>query len=467
MSRTSRRHVIAGSGAALAGAYLAACGSEVGGGGAAAPATSGGAGGQVNWLVRSGKEENGGQEKVFEPMLKEKLPKVKIERIVVPSDQYIPKINSMAAANETLEIWGFGGNYYDYWWRKLPQDLTSYISADKWDVGKYFQDGLMDIFKINGKYYGVSQLSTYGSVLLYNKDLLDKAGLKAPPVDWDDASWTMDKYLEYATKLTKDPSTPNGVFGTSMDLWAKMTSLPFLWGGDSWTKEHYANFIAEKTNFNSEPVLQAHTYLQDLIYKHKVMPDPATAKSLGQLGNPFKTGKIAMSLDGGWLYWTSSDIKDFKFGFAALPKGKANKNISFNDFWIMGRWAKNKDAAWQVMRVLSSVEATSKYAEMTFTPPTPRESLSSFLKGVSKASGQSIEDLTKVTTGAIKKERSQESPDHLFLQHPKINDIYSQELDVLTNNKEKAADWVPRVGKIMDSTVKAIYDQFKDSRPKD
>ena len=50
--------------------------------------------------------------------------------------------------------------------------------------------------------------------------------------------------------------------------------------------------------------------------------------------------------DGGWLFWTMSDIKDFKMGYAALPKAKTNKHINFNDFWIMGRWSTNKDAAW-------------------------------------------------------------------------------------------------------------------------
>ena len=35
------------------------------------------------------------------------------------------------------------------------------------------------------------------------------------------------------------------------------------------------------------------------------------------------------------------------------------------------------------------------------------------------------------------------------------------------NNQEKPTTWVPRVAKIMDETVKGIYDQFKDSRPKD
>jgi multiple sugar transport system substrate-binding protein len=459
-----------GSAAAVAGVgVLAACSGpqiEGGPGGGQTGQSGSGAGGKVVWLVRSTTAENTGQEKVFEPMIKQKLPNVTVERVIVPQDNYIPKINAMAAAQEPLEIWGFGGNYYDYWWRGLPQDLTSYITADKWDVNTYFQPGLMDIYKINNKYYGLSQLTTYGSVLLYNKDLLDQAGLAPPPVSWDDASWTMDKALEYALKLTKNAGKPDATYGMELDLWAPMTSLPYLWGGDSWMPEHYSQFIAQKTTFNSDPVLQSHTFLQDLVYKHQVMPDPATLKSLGQLGDTFKTGKIAMKLDGGWEYWNVSEVKDFKFGFSALPTAKTNKNINFDDFWIMGRWSKNKDSAWQVMRVLTSVEATTAYSQMSFTPPTPKDSLQAWLTKVSAASGQSVADLTKVTTGAIEKKRSQESPDHLFIQHPKIEQTYAQELSVLTNNQEKATTWVPRVGKIMDDTVKGIYDQFKDSRPK-
>ena len=364
MSQTSRRHIMFGAGAAIAGGVLAACGSEVGGGGAPAPAagaggTAGGAAGTVNWLVRSGKEENGGQEKVFEPMLKEKLPKVKVERIVVPQDQYIPKINSMAAANESLELWGFGGNYYDYWWRKLPQDLTSYITADKWDVNTYFHAGLMDRFKINGKYYGVSQLSTFGSVLLYNKDLLDKAGLKAPPVDWNDASWTMDKALEYATKLTKDPGSPNGTFGMSLDLWAKMTSLPYLWGGDSWTKEHYTDFIAPKSNFNSEAVLQSHTFLQDLIYKHKVAPTPEEETALGDQLALIQSGKVAMRFGNpgdnsaykptGMPY----DVGVFPLGPSGTKRGVGGGGTG----WAIAGPTKQPEEAWAFLQLITSKEA--------------------------------------------------------------------------------------------------------------
>lgn len=423
--------------------------------------------GKVAWLVRTTPQENRGQEEIFEPAIKKALPGIEIERIVVPSNQYIPKINAMAAAQESLELWGFGGNYFDYWWRGLPQDLTPYINADKWNTGDYFQPGLMDIYKINNKYYGLSQLTTYGSMMVYNRDMLDRAGLKYPPVDWDDASWTTDRLLEYALKMSKNWGKPDGEYGVFMPLWASMTSWPYLWGGDAWAPEHYTEFIAQKTAFNSDAVLQSHQFNYDLVWKHQVSPDPGVQKSMEQFQTPFKTGRVGMMLDGGWMYWNTSDIKDFKFGYAALPRGKANKNINFNDFWIMGRWSKNKDAAWKVMRVITGVQETSDYSRLSGTPPTPRASLTPWLEGISKISGQSVADLTKVTTGAIVKARSQESPDHIFIQHPKIDQTYVQEKDALMNDQEKPATWVPRVGKILDETVKGIYDQFKDSRPKE
>jgi multiple sugar transport system substrate-binding protein len=465
---TTRRTAIGGALLTVGGVLVAACEGPVQVQRAGQEAAQGSSqSGKVAWLVRTTPQENKGQEEVFEPAIKRQHPNLQIERIVVPQAQYIPKINAMAAAQESLEIWGFGGNYYDYWWRGLPQDLTPYINADKWNINDYFQPGLMDIYKINNKYYGLSQLTTYGSVMVYNKDMFDAAGLKHPPVDWEDTTWTTDRMLEYAQKLTKNWGKPDADYGVRVDLWLQGTSWPFLWGGDSWAPEHYTDFIAQKTNFNSDPVLQSHQFMQDLIWKHQVAPDPAARQSQAQLSSPFKTGKIGMFLDGGWLYWTTSDIREFKFGFAALPRQRANKNINFNDFWIMGRWSKNKDAAWKVMRTLTGVQETSDYARVSGTPPTPKQSLSAWLEGITKVTGQSIADLTKVTTGAIVKSRSQESPDHIFIQHPKISDTYEQELTVLLNNQEAATTWVPRVGRIMDETVKGIHDQFKASRPKD
>ena len=85
-----------------------------------------------------------------------------------------------------------------------------------------------------------------------------------------------------------------------------------------------------------------------------------------------------------------------------------------------------------------------------------------------KISGQSVADLTKVTTGAIVKSRSQESPDHLFLQYPKISTTYDNESAALWNHSDAtAANVIPNLAKVMDQTVLDIYNQFKDSMPKD
>jgi multiple sugar transport system substrate-binding protein len=407
----------------------------------------------VNWLVRTTPEENKGQETIFEPALKAALPDVKVSRIIVPAAEYIPKINTMAAANESLEIWGFGGNYFDYWARKLPQSLDSYVSGDKWDVKNYFLPGLSDIYTVKGHLYGLPQLTCYGSNVVYNKDLYDAAGLKHPPLDYNDTTWNMDRLLSDAQKLTKNYGAPDATYGISMAIWDRMTSLSYLWGGDSWLPEHYTNFIAQKTNFSGAENMAGHQFNQDLIYKYKVHPDPSTNQGLSQFANPFKTGKIGMVMDGGWQYWTTSDITEFKVGVAPIPWFKTNKTIIFDDFWIMGRWAKNKDGAWPLMRLLTSVEATTKYSGLSGTPPTPRESTASWAKGRATFFGVTEAEMTKMLAQSIDK-RVQESPDHLFLQHPKIDDTYNNEIAALFNHSDAtAAATFPAITKSMDLVV--------------
>jgi multiple sugar transport system substrate-binding protein len=375
----------------------------------------------------------------------------------------------MAAAQQSLEVWGFGGNYYDYWARKMPQSLDSYISGDKWDLKSYFLPGLPEIYNIHGHQYGLPQLTCYGCNVVYNKNLFDAAGLPYPPMDYNDKSWTIDKMLEYAQKMTKNPGAPDAQYGCLVVIGQLMNSLAYLFGGDSWVPEHYTNFIAQKTNFNSPEVIAGHQWRQDLIYKQKVHPDPSALQGTSQFTTPFKTGKIAMVLDGGWQYWTISDITDFKFGYAAIPySAKTDKNTIYDDFWIMGRWAKNKDGAWQVMRVLTSVDAATKYSVQSGTPPTPRDATDPWAKKVADRVGEPLEKVKTLLSTSIEKGRIQESPDHLFLQYPKISTTYDNESAALWNHADATADKViPAIAKVMDQTVLDIYNPFKDAMPKE
>ena len=70
--------------------------------------------------------------------------------------------------------------------------------------------------------------------------------------------------------------------------------------------------------------------------------------------------------------------------------------------------------------------------------------------------------------GAIEAKRTQESPDHLFVQYGKIDDTYTNEISPFSTEASATADKVfPALTKKLDDVVLGIYNQFKDSLPKE
>ena len=64
--------------------------------------------------------------------------------------------------------------------------------------------------------------------------LFDEAKIPYPPTSWDDKSWTWDKFVEMAKKLTKNYDDPNtGVYGAGTgELWPKFDAIPLIFGKD-------------------------------------------------------------------------------------------------------------------------------------------------------------------------------------------------------------------------------------------
>jgi hypothetical protein len=128
----------------------------------------------------------------------------------------------------------------------------------------------------------------------------------------------------------------------------------------------------------------------------------------------------------------------------------------------MGRWATHKDAAWKVLRVLTSVEATTQYSRLSRTPPAPRQSTEAWAQDRAEFFGLSLDQLLKMLGQSIDK-RIQESPEHIFLQHPRIDDTYNNEIAALWNHADaSAATVMPGVTLAIDRTVVDIYHEYKN-----
>ncbi len=421
--------------------------------------------GKIRFYTRGGEVETRGQAEILIPTFKEVAPEVEVEHLIFAAgtagETYTTKLYTMWAAGDPPDVWGFGQNYMAFWARGMLEDLTPYIVRDKYDLNQ-FHKGLPEIFRINGKYYGIPQLTTFGTLLFYNKDLFAKEGLKPPPVDWDDTSWTFDVLLEYARKLTKNPGTPEAIYGLAFNPQLP-TMLGWLWGGDCFLPEHYTTGVAPRTQIESQPSLEGHQWAQDIRWKHQVSPRPGVDPTQG-IG--FIQGRYAMDINGGWNFWGYTVIKDFRWGAAAIPIKVTNKNVNYNDFWEMASQSRNKEAAWAFIKHVASAEIQRKYSELTGTPPTQKAAMDVWYRRYEGI--MTRDELEKVTQGAIEPKRSQESPDHLFIDWSiKIAPTYSQEIwGPISRNEGNARDIIARGKPAYDAVVNEIYNEWKDKLPK-
>ena len=195
-----------------------------------------------------------------------------------------------------------------------------------------------------GKLYGLPCIIG-GTVMFYNKDLLDKAGVTRIPTNT----------TELAAAAQKVSNAPN-VWGFQVP----MTDKDFTWyfhyhaihnlGGDIISKDQ------KRVLFNTTPVMQATQVSVDLILKDKVQPP------VGQYDREagvalFKGGRIAFLHDEPLrLAVFRSEGLPFKWDFVnpvGAPNGKRTI-FSTTGHWVMASKSKNKDAAWELIKFLAS-----------------------------------------------------------------------------------------------------------------
>jgi multiple sugar transport system substrate-binding protein len=115
-------------------------------------------------------------------------------------------------------------------------------------------------------------------------------------------------------------------------------------------------------------------FLQDLIWKDKIVPDPATWPA--ESGDAFEQGKAAMEANGSWLVATDL-AAGLDFGIAPLPKGPAGRATSINPTGVVVyKRTKSPEAAWAFVKYLASPAAQTKLMELKASLPANKAVLS-------------------------------------------------------------------------------------------
>jgi multiple sugar transport system substrate-binding protein len=281
-------------------------------------------------------------------------------------DAYWDKLQTGLAAGAGPDVFAMDGPLFpDYQGRDVLLDLKPYVESSGYDLTQLADQGVADFTTADGGQYGLPRdLNTI--VLYYNKVMFDAAGIPYPDETWD---WA--KLRDVAKQLTKDDNgdgTPD-----QWGFYTETTDMENFWSSAVW--QNGGDILApdgKSTVLGTDQAAGGIQFLQDLIWKDKVMPDPAIS---AETGDAFEQGKAAMEANGSWLVPTLQ-AAGINLGIAPLPSGPAGRFTSVNPTGaVVNKASKSPDAAWEFVKYLASPAAQEQLMQLKASLPVNKEVL--------------------------------------------------------------------------------------------
>ncbi|SFI39902.1 multiple sugar transport system substrate-binding protein [Paenibacillus sp. UNC496MF] len=397
-------------------------------------------------------QDNGIRDKLLPDVVKKKFeaanPDITLEIVSVPYDQFDSKMNTMVAGGTPPDIWSHWGQsgFVDYNVRDMVLDLTPYMADFN---NPNIPQSTLDIYKIDGQQKGIP-LNIYSSMIFYNKELFDKAGVTVPNYKPGDSAWTWDKLVELAKSVSKDYGKPSAVYGFTYGMGEHLLTYSWDWGLDVFAPAYASGFL-DKADLTDPKLAEATKFFQDMIFKDKVMPTKAVEESIGKIGDPLLTGKVAMSLVGSWAMGGFKET-NMKFGVLPLPTGPAGTSTPFiyADPLMISSKSKNPDAAWKLVKFMTSPEMQMEMTKTTGYPPSDTVAYAEWFKQYEGLTDTAY--LEEVNSAAI--EKGKESPNHLIAGYGDITSFMLNEQQAIFNKEQDPAavlkDMNPKFQQLLD-----------------
>jgi ABC-type glycerol-3-phosphate transport system substrate-binding protein len=362
---------LGGTGLALTGlASLAACSSSGGGGGTNASAT-------LKMLYFGDQKAATTIQKALQPQIKKIDKNAGLEITAINGtdwNDFIAKVLTQIAAGSAPDLVSVATEGLQQMAAKqMIMPLDSYVTKDMSSLKSYFDDvhpALVESMMYQGHLYELTDSFNAGS-MFYSTDLYSQAGLTAPS-----DKWTMNDFHNNAEKLATLGSKTNA-FDWVVRLWGSWTS--FLYANDGnlltegkysggdwlWNKAYADNPQAKgrrggwkwgDPTANSKAAIEALEYVIEL-QRANLSPSPDVGGG-GTLQGLFASGRIGMTIGGG--FWAgglhNAGMKDGSFDVQKFPIWKSDKSLFGAGGYGIFNTSKNKDLAWEVVKMLVKPE---------------------------------------------------------------------------------------------------------------
>lgn len=338
MLRTTRtrRLVVTALGAVSAVALLAGCGSSTPG----QSADDGDEEGVTTiqfWHRTFTPVENEWYENIVK-QFNESQDEVKVVDTEVPADAWDQKMKAAQAAGKAPDIYTHAGSIQDAVTAGQLHDLDSVVSEEA--LGEII-DAAKPVSEIDGTFYAYPLLLEPQTVLFWNKDLLDAAG-----VDSENGPETWDDLLAACAEI--QPTLADGQYCIS----PAQDAVTFAWSSVG-QQYNFAGHTALSDDWTA-PNIDDDGY-RDLMAKYKTLWDegymPKQALAAYVEGKDFGEEKVAFKVSGSWMMSElGSDYSDVlgKTGIGAFPDasdGERTATTLGNFKWVIDAKTSKAEAA--------------------------------------------------------------------------------------------------------------------------
>jgi ABC-type glycerol-3-phosphate transport system substrate-binding protein len=242
-------------------------------------------------------------------------------------------------------------------------DMSPYVAADldqgtidDWDPAQY-----KAFFTSGGHQFALPKY--HGALALYyNKDLFDEYR-----VDYPDAGWTHDDYLEAMKRLTHDRNGDGQIdlWGSMFDIaWERLQVHVNSWGG------RFVNPADNRLSLMDTPAsLEAMEWLRARMWDDRVMASFLDVQNI-ETRQAFINQRIAMVEDGSWSLKDILAAAGFRIGVAPFPAGPVRKvTLATTDGFAIYAGTRHPEAAWELVKFLVSREYGRAMARANFLQP--------------------------------------------------------------------------------------------------
>lgn len=257
---------------------------------------------------------------------------------------YEDKVNAALTTNTLPDVLTLDGpNTAAYAKSGIIAPIDDYVTEKEDLLPSIVEQGTYD-----GKFYALGY-SESGVGILYNKKMLEEAGIDLATLPTVDQPWTYDQYNELFATLEKHYKQP--ILDVGFDdhsEWLMYAFTPFVWssGGDVTTEDGTKSTGA----FDSEGSVEAFTFIQGLIKNNYSTITPEK--------NGFQTGVYPLKMTGSWtMQEMDNQYTDIEYGVLPLPMSPTTKKlVSPTGSWAYGMSATTtkKEAAGALLDFLGS-----------------------------------------------------------------------------------------------------------------